>query len=49
MPDEQTVTTSETTLQEEVNKAHPEPEDKTAYEWSNGRKFEQGNGPYPPA
>ena len=48
MADEQQVTTSETLLSEEVAKAHPQPEDKTAYEWSNGRKFEDGQGPYEP-
>lgn len=47
MPDDQTVTTSDRLWSEEVAQADTTEEDKTAYEWSNGKKFEEGNGPYP--
>lgn len=47
MPDDQTVTTSDRLWSEEVEIAKGgQEEDKTAYEWSNGKKFEDGDGPY---
>lgn len=47
-PEEQ-VTTSETNMLDEVLALEPNYYKRgPAYEWSNGRKFEEGNGRYAP-
>lgn len=46
MPDEQTVTSSDKPWSEEVQQADTTPEDKTAYTFSNGRKFVNSDTPY---
>jgi hypothetical protein len=48
MSDDTKVEFSERLWSEEVAAADPTPEDKTAYVWSNGKKFEDGQGPYAP-
>lgn len=43
------VTTSETTMLEEVQALEPDLMKRpVAYEWSNGRQFKDGDGPYAP-
>jgi hypothetical protein len=46
MADEQTVRTSERVWSAECKQADPTPEDETAYVFSNGKKFKEGDGPY---
>jgi len=46
MADDTTVKTSTASWKDECEKYDLEPEDKTAYEFANGRTFEEGDGPY---
>ena len=46
MAEEQVVTTSERLWSEEVETADTSKEDKTAYEFTNGRKFEDSGSLY---
>ena len=49
MPDDQRVTVSTQLWSDEVaiaNAGQPLPEKDTAYQFSNGRRFDEGQGPY---
>lgn len=49
MANEQPVQTSERLWSEEVEATDPSKEDKTAYQWNNGKKFDDGQAFYVPS